>query len=169
MSVTTPTQQRWGSGSTLGISPSGSASSTRVGAIVGSPISVAGAVAASAAAAAAAAASAASVTAGAVGLGDVGRGAGTGGGGVGTGGGGVGATGGGAGGASEKLVQLKKEKRMLHVMLKNFEKEFKEKNGREVRVGGKGGLGRVYGGRRRRVVFACSRVIEACVVTRDIW
>ncbi|CAM9983350.1 unnamed protein product [Ectocarpus sp. 6 AP-2014] len=43
------------------------------------------------------------------------------------------AGGGGAGGAAnDKLVQLKKEKRVLHVMLKNFEKEFKEKNGREV-------------------------------------
>ncbi|CAN0456521.1 unnamed protein product, partial [Laminaria digitata] len=49
LSLSTPTQQRWGSGpSSLGISPSGSSSSTRVGAIVGSPISVAGAVAASA-------------------------------------------------------------------------------------------------------------------------
>ncbi|CAM9968545.1 unnamed protein product [Sphacelaria rigidula] len=34
--------------------------------------------------------------------------------------------------AAERLEQLKKEKRVLHVMLKNFEKDFKERNGREV-------------------------------------
>lgn len=76
---------------------------------MGSPSSVAGAVAASAAAAAAAAASAAAAAAAA---------------GVGGGERGVGAT--------ERLEQLKKEKRVLHVMLRNFEKDFKERNGHEV-------------------------------------
>lgn len=121
--ATTPTQQRWAGTPVLGMSPAGS--STRAGVVVGSPISVQSAVAASAAAAAAAAVSAASAAA-AAGVGDVGRGAS----GSGAGGGGAGA---GAGGGGEKLEQLKKEKRVLHVMLKNFEKDFKEKNGREVR------------------------------------
>ena len=87
----------------------------RAGAVVGSPISVAGAVAASTLAAAAAAASAASAAV-AAGVGDGGRASG--------------ATG--AGGGGERVEQLKREKRKLHVMLKNFEKDFKERNGREV-------------------------------------
>ncbi|CAB1107696.1 unnamed protein product [Ectocarpus sp. CCAP 1310/34] len=95
---------------------------------VGSPGSVAGAVAVSAAAAAAAAASAASAAA-AAGVGDGGRMAA----GSGTTAAAAAAAAGGAGGpANDKLVQLNREKRVLHVMLKNFEKEFKEKNGREV-------------------------------------
>lgn len=81
--------------------------------MIGSPSSVAGAVAASTAAAAAAAAAAVSAAVAAGVVVDPGRVIGS-------------------GSSAERLEQLKKEKRVLHVMLKNFEKEFKEKNGREV-------------------------------------
>lgn len=111
---------------------------TRVGG-VGSPGSVAGAVAVSAAAAASAAASAASAAA-AAGVADGGRAATTA-----PTTAAAGAAGAGPAAVNDKLVQLKKEKRVLHVMLKNFEKEFKEMNGREVR-GRVGSVVRWFGG-----------------------
>lgn len=97
------------------------ASAATRGGTVGSPGTVAGALTASVAAAAAAAV-----------VGDVSRASPAAAGAA----GGAGAVGAAAGSpmVNEKLVQLKKEKRVLHVMLKNFEKEFKEKNGREVGI-----------------------------------
>lgn len=123
---------RWNVGATtttvttVSMNPSGSSGSKvgiRAGAVVGSPISIERAVAESTAAAATAAVSAASAAAAVANVGDGGRSSGS---------------GSGGGGGAEKLEQLKKEKRSLHVMLKNFEKEFKEKNGREVCMGGDG-------------------------------
>lgn len=150
-------QQRWAAAAGAGgattpssVGQSASASSpapsavAKVGA-VGSPGSVAGAVAVSAAAAASAAASAASAAA-AAGVGDAARATPAAGAGAGVAAGAAGTAGTGA--VNDKLMLLKKEKRVLHIMLKNFEKDFKEKNGREVR--GRGKRGAVLCGAVRR-------------------
>lgn len=143
---------------------SAAAAVTRAGG-VGSPGSVAGAVAVSAAAAASAAASAAAAAA-AAGVVDGGRAAAAAAAATAPGTAAVAAAAGTAGAGAgpvavnDKLVQLKKEKRVLHIMLKNFEKDFKEKNGREVRarVGGRGtggGFG-VFQGH----LFSCARNVS---------